>query len=54
MKIGDLVEWAGFYGVVTRFIDDTTLGQVLEVHWIDGGVSVMYEDELTRCEHDIN
>ena len=51
MKVGDLVRWGCFIGVITEeeFIHATTMEAILwRVHWTDGGVSIMYADEIER------
>ena len=49
MKVGDLIEWAGFKGIITEHIrDKSTPLPRLRILWFDGGSSVMFEDELTR------
>lgn len=49
MKVGDLVVWAEEYiGVIVSVIErgfDAPMRQ-LDVHWVDGGSSPMFEDEL--------
>jgi len=54
MKVGDLIEWAGFKGIVTEIVRDTKLSDLprLRILWFDGGESLMFQDELTRCEDD--
>ena len=48
MKVGDLVKWADFIGVITK-IDGGSCGRrFYRVHWADGGASNMLEDELKR------
>ncbi len=49
MKVGDLIEWAGYKGIITE-LSRTKLSHLPLVHilWFDGGTSVMFEDELTR------
>jgi hypothetical protein len=47
MKVGDLVKWTGFIGIVTELVDlDAAGGWLMRVHWTDGKYSSMYEDEL--------
>ena len=48
--IGEFIEWAGFYGIVTEVVETNhhTGSVILRVHWTDGGTSTMYSDELTR------
>ena len=49
MKVGDLVKWADFVGIITELVDHRVAGGwLMRVHWTDGKTSTMYEDELTR------
>jgi len=51
MKIGDLIEWAGFMGVITEFIEyQEGYGWLVRVHWMDDGCSLLYENEVERIE----
>ena len=47
MKVGDLIKWADFIGIITK-LDDGTGIRLMRVHWADGGLSLMYESELKR------
>ena len=52
MKVGDLIEWAGFMGVVTEFVEHQEgYGWLMRVHWVDDGESLMYENEIKRVEY---
>ena len=46
MKVGDLVRWINtpFIGVVAKTPSDAW--DLWLIHWADGGVSTMYDDEL--------
>jgi len=47
MKVGDLIKWAGFIGIITEHVEHQSgHGWLMRVHWADGGLSLMYENEL--------
>ena len=48
MKVGDLIEWAGYKGIITEIVRDTNTSLMMRILWFDGGSSTMFEDELTR------
>ncbi len=51
MKIGNLIRWGDFIGVIigVEFVQTTTMETILwRVQWTDGGVSIMYADEIER------
>jgi hypothetical protein len=46
-KVGDLVRWTDFIGIITA--EEFVPPQVMwRVQWTDGGVSIMYADEIER------
>ena len=50
MKIGDLIDWHGFLGVVIdpHVEHQCGNGWVIRVAWADGGSSIMYENEVEQ------
>ena len=47
MKVGDLVKWNKFLGIVIGTdIAKQYGGEIYVVSWSDGGISRMYMDEL--------
>ena len=49
MKVGDLINWHGFLGVVVDPYHEKNHHLntwIIRVVWADGGTSVMYEDEV--------
>ena len=53
MKIGDLINWHGFLGVVVDpQVEHKKCGWIIRVIWADGGTSTMYEDEVEVLNED--
>lgn len=51
MKIGDLIDWHGFLGIIIDpRVEHKKFGWVMRVAWADGGSSIMYEDEVKLYE----
>tara|TARA_Y100000310_G_scaffold267678_1_gene279758 strand:- start:1110 stop:1295 length:186 start_codon:yes stop_codon:yes gene_type:complete len=47
MKVGDLVTWGDFIGVIAEYVEHQPgNGWLYRVYWADGGQSVMYTDEI--------
>ncbi len=51
MKIGDLIDWHGFLGIIVDpHVEHTCFGWVMRIVWADGGISIMCEDEVKLYE----
>ena len=46
MKVGDLVRWADFIGIITERVEHRMGGWLWRVWWADGGDTPMWEEEL--------
>ena len=51
MKVGDLIDWHGFLGIIVDpHVEHTCFGWVMRIVWADGGISIMCEDEVKLYE----